>query len=445
MSTYLQSYRVGTLSVANGSTSVTGTTTLWLANVLAGDLIIVGSTLAEVASVESNTALTLVSGWTGTTVTGSAYVIHRWSRGWLQAGTTALLLADYVSRIPTFIPTTGAPSDAVGSPGNIAVDTSANVFYVKGATTWGSAVSMVGPAGELTRLDAVAGGDLAAWTGTNSAQVRKATAAEVRTAAGGVRETLTAARTYYVRPDGNNSNDGLTNSAGGAKLTIAGALAAAYKIDANGFNVTINIAAGTWAENIAVSSVIPGLNVLYFVGAGENVTIVGAGAATALLVSVPIRYQVQNLTLGAASGGNSVGLWGRYGSVGYLIGGNVGFNALSARAIGLDAGAYVEATSGEIRLRGSTPFVIYVGDSASATLTAGCTVKTMVPITCSGGFASVFTASATIVPTFDLTAGAVTGPRYSVRKCGALSVNGAGVNFLPGSTAGTVDAVSYYG
>lgn len=147
MSTYLQSYRVGTLSVANGSTSVTGTLTLWTANVLAGDLIIVGNTLAEVASVESNTALTLVSGWTGTTVTGSAYVIHRWSRGWLQAGTTALLLADYVSRIPTFIPTTGAPSDAVGSSGNIAVDTSANVFYVKGATTWGSAVSMVGPTG----------------------------------------------------------------------------------------------------------------------------------------------------------------------------------------------------------------------------------------------------------------------------------------------------------
>ncbi|TXH53559.1 MAG: hypothetical protein E6Q97_12905 [Desulfurellales bacterium] len=147
MSTYLQSYRVGTLSVANGSTSVTGTLTLWAANVMAGDLIIVGSTLAEVASVESNTALTLVSGWTGTTVTGSAYVIHRWSRGWLQAGTTALLLADYVSRIPTFIPTTGAPSDAVGSSGNIAVDTSANVFYVKGATTWGSAVSMVGPTG----------------------------------------------------------------------------------------------------------------------------------------------------------------------------------------------------------------------------------------------------------------------------------------------------------
>lgn len=445
MSTYLQSYRVGTLSVANGSTSVTGTLTLWSANVLAGDLIIVGSTLAEVASVESNTALTLVSGWTGTTVTGSAYVIHRWSRGWLQAGTTALLLADYVSRIPTFIPTTGAPSDAVGSPGNIAVDTSANVFYVKGATTWGSAVSMVGPAGELTRLGAVAGGDLAAWTGTNSAQIRKATAAEVRTAAGGIRETLTAARTYYVRPDGNNSNDGLTNSAGGAKLTIAGALAAAYTIDARGFNVTINIAAGTWNENVSVDAVIPGLNRLYFVGAGENVTIIGSGTGTAMLINVPIRYQIQNLTLGASGGGNSVGLWGRFASVGYLTGGNVGFNALTARAIGLDAGANAESTSGEIRLRGNTPSVFYFGSGASATLTSGCTVKTMTPITCSGGFAALLSASATIVPTFDLAAGAVTGPRYSVSRCGALNVNGAGANFLPGSTAGTVDAVSYYG
>lgn len=496
MSTYLLSYREGTLSVANGSTSVTGTLTVWTTNVQPGDLLVIGTTWAEVASIQSNTALTLVSAWSGTTATGSAYIIHRFSKGWSAAGTTALLLSLYESNRPSFIPTTGAPSNSIGADGNIAVDWTAGLMYRKEAGAWGSGLAfrtrpsgaysgatayaagdivtnqsaswiarvattgvapptlptetntqwqLIGKSGDLTRLDAVAAGDLAAWTGVNSAQIRKATAAEVRTAAGGIRETLTAARTYYVRSDGNNANDGLTNSAGGAKLTIAGALSAAYSIDAKGQNVTINIAAGTWTENISVDSLIPGLNRLYFVGAGENSTIIGANSGTALLINVPIRYQIQNLTLGAVGGGNSVGLWGRYGSVGYLTGGNVGFNGLTARAIGIDTGANVESTSGEIRLRGNTPSVFYFVSGASATLTAGCTVKTMTPITCSGGFAALLSASATIVPTFDLTAGAVTGPRYSVSRCGALTVNGAGANFLPGSTAGTVDAVSYYG
>lgn len=443
MSTYLQSYRVGTLSVANGSTSVTGTLTLWAANVLAGDLIIVGSTLAEVASVESNTALTLVSGWTGTTVTGSAYVIHRWSRGWLQAGTTALLLADYVSRIPTFIPTTGAPSDAVGSPGNIAVDTSANVFYVKGATTWGSAVSMVGPAGELTRSDAVAGGDLAAWTGTNSAQIRKATAAEVRTAAGGVRETLTAARTYYVRTDGSNTNDGLSDTAGGAFLTIQKAVDTVYALDLSIYNVTIQVAAGTYTGTINFNAA--------FVGRG-SVTLRGDYATPAnCQLAFTSGFGAFSVTGGAvvSVGGFKISNSGVSGNgINVANGGTVNFvgamewGTCNARAaIEVARGSVVVSSGVSHTISGNLAAFVSALSQASVFIQVG--TVTLVGTPAITSFISCLS-SAVQFSAITFAGTGATGTRYSVAENGVVKTGGGGASYFPGSIAGVASTGGQY-
>lgn len=148
MSTYLQSYRDGTVSVTNGSTAVTGSLTVWqTANIQPGDRLRVGTSEAEVASVEGNTALTLVSPWPGTTQVDVGYAINRWSPGHSAAGNLAMLLSLYESNRPTFIPTTGAPSNSIGYDGNIAVDAAANTFYQKAAGVWNGGTSMVGPTG----------------------------------------------------------------------------------------------------------------------------------------------------------------------------------------------------------------------------------------------------------------------------------------------------------
>lgn len=437
MSTYLQSYRVGTLSVANGSTSVTGTTTLWLANVLAGDLIIVGNTLAEVASVESNTALTLVSGWTGTTVTGSAYVIHRWSRGWLQAGTTALLLADYVSRIPTFIPTTGAPSDAVGSPGNIAVDTSANVFYVKGATTWGSAVSMVGTPGELTRSGAVSANALAAWV--SNTQVKAATASEIRTAGGGLREVLTAARTYYLRTTGNDSNDGLTT--GTAKLTPPGVMAAINALDLNGQSVTINVD-GSFG-NLNINRPLVGGTTINIVGSGTTTSRIGT-SGVALAITAPVIVQPE-----------SIEFYGSTATISMSGGARININSgktvrstmtsPSTRHINVGVGCYFYCFSGTLELGGNSPRFMQVSEGAQS-LIYTTTYRSTGAVAFSTAFIEVADAGVVTTngnSTIDAAAGAITGKRYNVIANGVIKAN-ANASLFPGDVAGTTATGGQY-
>lgn len=86
----------------------------------------------------------------------------------------------------------------------------------------------------------------------------------------GVRDVLTANRTYYLRTDGSDSNTGLVDSAGGAWLTLTHALDFIGSLDISIYNCTLTIGAGTWSEQGKLKSPL---------GSG-NVVISGAGATT---------------------------------------------------------------------------------------------------------------------------------------------------------------------
>lgn len=67
----------GTVAVTNGSTAVTGSGTNWsLVNIKAGDQLHVGGVVGIVASVTSDTAIVLSTGWPGATATGASYQIE---------------------------------------------------------------------------------------------------------------------------------------------------------------------------------------------------------------------------------------------------------------------------------------------------------------------------------------------------------------------------------
>ena len=71
---------------------------------------------------------------------------------------------------------------------------------------------------------------------------------------GGPREALTANRTYYVRTDGSDSNNGLANTTGGAFLTLQKAYQVLLTLDLGGFTVTVQIGDGTYTGGLAMTS-----------------------------------------------------------------------------------------------------------------------------------------------------------------------------------------------
>ena len=73
----MSQYSTGTATVTNGSATVTGTNTLWLANVTAGNSFTVAGdrVMYDVASVDSDTQITLSAPYAGVTASGVVYAI----------------------------------------------------------------------------------------------------------------------------------------------------------------------------------------------------------------------------------------------------------------------------------------------------------------------------------------------------------------------------------
>ena len=245
---------------------------------------------------------------------------------------------------------------------------------------------------------------------------------------GQFREKLTAARTYYVRTDGNDSNTGLVDYAGGAFLTIQKAIDVASAFDLNGFTVSIQLGDGTWTAPVSVGQTINGAleilgnattpdNVFFSVASGSCVTTTGAGT----------KVVVRNMKLQAASVSACAAVGASRLTLQNVTLGACGYAHVAA------AGRSQIVVSGNCRIVGSAPSFANL-DNAVIDFTGASFTLTGTPAFTY--FLNVYAMSYARAVAVTFT-GSATGSRYSADSNSYINVNAAGESYLPGNAAGT--------
>lgn len=254
------------------------------------------------------------------------------------------------------------------------------------------------------------------------------------------REILSSARTYYVRTDGSDSNDGLANTSGGAFLTIQKAIdTVASRLDIQaGVVVTIQVADGTYT----------GANVLRpFFGAG-SVTIQGNNTTPAnVVVSTTSAhcfatygkcvYTLKDMKLQTTTSG-----WAIVCTAGATIThSNMNFGAcanghmyVSNSASIISSTSYAISGSASVHVQAS---IIGSWQSTGGTVTLTGTPAFSTGFAVSSNVSAIYAGGTTY-------SGSATGKRYDATLNATISSNGGGSSFFPGDSAGTTATGGQY-
>jgi len=273
------------------------------------------------------------------------------------------------------------------------------------------------------------------------AMIVAATTGKVRFPSGvtDLRETLTAPRIYYVRPDGDDANDGHDHAH--AFLTIQKAVDVIFgTLDLDAFNVTIQLADGTYSAGANVTAPRIGTGQVTVQGNADNPgnVIVTAASIGCFRAASGASIVVRDMELRTTSGTNclvaSVG--------GHIQFAGLRFGTCSAAHIRSEIGGLVEA-AGNYAIVGNAAFHANMG-LCGIIRVSGKTVT----LSGSPAFSIAFaygTAGGMAVLNGNTFNGIATGKRYDVTLNGAINVQGAGVNYLPGDVAGTTATGGQYG
>lgn len=255
------------------------------------------------------------------------------------------------------------------------------------------------------------------------------------------REVLTANRMYYVRTDGSDSNTGLTNTSGGAFLTIQKALDIVGGLDLSIYNATINIGPGTFSTTGTNTLKAPlGAGTVYIIGAGPTSTIVSVTSGHCFLQNVTGgRFDVRDLRLTTTTFGSGIHSLG----VGSVFFRNLDFGACATNHLTAYGSGSSITAQGNYSISGGANSHLF-GDASSFIDTTARTATLSNTPAFSGAFAQASGNALLKSNSMSFPGTSATGKRYNATTGGIIATSGGGANYFPGNSAGTETAPGAY-
>ena len=281
-------------------------------------------------------------------------------------------------------------------------------------------------------------------TWTEGIRIAAATGKVSFPASGGPREMLTANRTYYVRTDGNNANNGLSDASDGAFLTWAKAFAVIQTLDFAGLTVTIKHGSETgktFTEQLSIPVWVGG-GALIISGNGASNTFLNAPNQTIFVNSgsLPGGVTLTNVKLG--SSGNTAIQVNYPGLV--SLGSGVEFgSAASMHMYAAIAGAKILAAT-SYTISGNAQRHAWAASGGLVQLQSSTVTLTGSPVF-STAFAHAQGGSSIVIysEAFSGSTGS-TSKRYVADTNGIINTFGQPTTYLPGDTAGTTATGGQY-
>lgn len=247
----------------------------------------------------------------------------------------------------------------------------------------------------------------------------------------GVRGKIDSNLTLYVRADGSDTNDGLSNTSGGAFLTLQKAWNTAAGLDLNGRTVTIQVGDGTYTAGVDMTSPPVGglVNFTGNISTPANVVISTTGD-DCFNLSCATQVTVKGFKLQTTTSGSGI-ICSNSGIINF---GNVEFGACAIYHMRASTyGSINNFGIGSYSISGNAPNHMWCAPLGSITMT-------LVTVTLTGtpAFSDAFAHArgGQIVVSSITYTGSATGKRYIIDLGGAINTFGAGTSYLPGDADG---------
>ena len=261
------------------------------------------------------------------------------------------------------------------------------------------------------------------------------------------REVLTANRTYYVRTDGNDSNNGLANTSGGAFLTVQKAVDVVATLDTSIYDVIVQL---TGSFNVSSSIVLkdpPGGGVCYIRGNTtnpENVVINESGNTKLIEGLIASNFTSKWIVEGVTFSNGSVQIFGQGGRL--RIGKNR-FIGNSNFAINIQASGTGYLVDDVPLITGTFTNAVFIADRNAFFLSQKPSGSTLTITNQNLTFGYYCWAASGSVSTWRTTVfsnSSVTGTRYNATSNGVINTAGQPSSYFPGNTDGTVSTGGQY-